>query len=132
MKVEYQIEVGDKQWVDWISVDPRSSTIFSLDQLLTETKGFWHNLQVHCTAECCGIDAFSFTQKDLELATITQDRQEWIRRLKTLLKRLDRTGAPVLISQQFNQVMHRDSFYQLVHQVIISLENIERAAAENA
>lgn len=31
----------------------------NIDHLLAQEKAFWHKLEVHCVAECCGIDALN-------------------------------------------------------------------------
>ncbi|XLS29123.1 DUF6331 family protein [Flavobacteriaceae bacterium M23B6Z8] len=44
-------------------MEKQLSKAINIDAFLLRDKRFWRNMEVHCCSECCGLDAFEFTEE---------------------------------------------------------------------
>ena len=63
---ENALSIGEGKWIKYIDTLTDADSAFDLDSMLRETEAFWQSLEIHCVADCCGMDAFSFWPKDLQ------------------------------------------------------------------
>ncbi|AGC76805.1 hypothetical protein LX97_01460 [Nonlabens dokdonensis] len=74
---------------------------FNADVYLNLDLEFWHDLEINCIAECCGIDAFDLSPTEIK-KTIKYYNQNLIKNnLKVLLKELESTDLKHVSSSVF-------------------------------
>ena len=54
---QYDIQIGDDAWIEFISLDGRYEQAIDIDPLLGELWPLICLLETHCVADCCGMDA---------------------------------------------------------------------------
>ena len=98
-----------------------------IDQLLATTKHLWKNLECHCTADCCGINAFSFEKNEIWNATLDLNIPELINKLKILSSNLDEIEDSVIHSNILNQYMYRNGFHELIKHILNTLSYLHKS-----
>ena len=71
---QYDIQIGDDAWIEFIDLDGRYTQAIDIDALLD---GLWPlicRLETHCVAGCCDMDAFDFTREGIATALLELDR----------------------------------------------------------
>jgi hypothetical protein len=69
MKDEYlnAIKIGEGQWIKHIDLSPEYyRNAEDIDQHFAKNENFWSQLESHCVAGCCGIDAFDLYPDEIK------------------------------------------------------------------
>lgn len=128
MNSSRKIYIDDEKWIDWIDFAPSTPNPFVIDQLMQETASFWQTLEVVCVAECCGIEAFSFERKYIQIAAQQHVPLQLEGQLTNLLEKLHGLEHEVLVYHKWNQLMHKQFLAALVKHVLKVVQ--EELAAE--
>jgi hypothetical protein len=115
-----EIALGGGASIGWIPFDS-SMSLFDMDELLRPTLPFWEALELHCMADCCGIDAFSFGAEDLHKAATQVGDAFLPDKLRTMRAALAARQELVFSSTRLNQLLHREMFLRLLDHVISHL-----------
>jgi hypothetical protein len=115
------IRIGKDKWIEWVEFDPRNVELFRLDTLLKPTEKLWEALETECVVGCCGIDALSFLEEDIERATNEMDKNSLRYNLLDLIRQLSEIDSTVLISSMLNQLIDKGVFIQLLKHILNSL-----------
>ena len=90
-----------------------------IDSFLNRDREFWKDLETFCVAECCGIDAFDFSDKNLEETIQHYDQESILKNLDQLLVFLKTKKSNTVSILSWNYTEKRDLF-------IKRIENIKR------
>lgn len=91
---------------------------FNADIYLNLNLGFWQALEVHCIAECCGIDAFDLSPDEI-IQTIKGYDQKLIKEnLNALLKELESTDIKYVSSDIFNHYSTSKDFINRIQNIV--------------
>jgi hypothetical protein len=114
MEISKDISVGEEKWIKWIEFDAESANPKDIDTFLDPTKEFWKHLEIECVAECCGIDAFSFWNEDIQNAVDTAGIPNLEILFEEIIGEVESLTDEVIMSSQLNQLMNRDMFLKLL------------------
>lgn len=117
------ISTGKDKWIKWIEFDAESTTPKDIDTLLEPTKGFWRYLEIECLAECCGIDAFSFCNEDIQNANDKAGIPNLEILFNEIIEEVKSLVDEVIVSRQLNQLMNRKMFLQLLEHLIQNIKS---------
>ncbi len=112
------ISIGKDSWIKWIELDPGDDNLFDIDPLLESTKNFWLDLETHCVAECCGIDAFALWPEDIKNAATSFSEHGLKQQLLTIKDAITKTECNIVISKRLNNLFHKRVFIQLLDHII--------------
>ncbi len=113
------ISIGEDKYIQWIEIPyfkQRKQSI-EIDELLKPTIKFWHQLEVNCVGECCGLDAFSFWAKDIKAALEDCSDEMMLDKLRVLMLQIEFLDQELLESSFFNQIIQRTVFLKLLHHI---------------
>ncbi|WP_215409283.1 DUF6331 family protein [Janthinobacterium sp. JC611] len=119
---QYDIQIGDDAWIEFISLDGRYEQAVDIDGLLD---GLWPllcRLETHCAAGCCGVDAFDFTRAGIAAALLELDRAQLRAACAQARGAVAAAASDVFTSNTMNHVADKRVFLQL-------LEHIDRCLA---
>jgi len=114
MDISKDISIGEDEWITWIEFDVESANPKDIDTFLEPTKEFWKHLEIDCVAECCGIDAFSFWNDDIQNAVDKAGTPNLNVLFKEIISQVELLTDEVIMSTQLNQLMNRDMFLKLL------------------
>lgn len=119
---QYDIQIGDEAWIEFISLDGRYEQAIGIDALLD---GLWPlicRLETHCAAGCCGMDAYDFTRVAIATALLELDRAPLHAACAQARSAVAAAASDVFTSKTMNHVADKRVFLQL-------LEHLERCLA---
>ncbi len=117
------INIGKDQWIKRIRFyDKDHEDLFEIDDLLRPSFDLWDRLETQCMAECCGINAYTFWEQDIKLATEHLDKTELIKKLLYAQSEILKRKESVLISEKLNDILDASVFVQLLEHIINSLQ----------
>lgn len=97
----------------------RTDNNFNADSFLNRNIKFWQDLETHCVAECCGIDAFDFSKENLHETIKYYGLKGIIRNLEELISDLESSKLKYVSTNIFNQ-------YLKTNQFLIQINNIKK------
>lgn len=100
----------------------RKDNNFNADNFLKRNIEFWQDLEVHCVAECCGIDAFDFSKENLDKTIEYYDSKGIIRNLEELIFDLELTKLKYTSSSIFNQSLKTNEFLIQIKKIKKNIE----------
>lgn len=115
------IYIGNECWIEAISVDGRQTDAVNIDYLLDDLGNFWDALEQDCVAECCGLDAFDFTQKTIEQVALDGDLKELRTSIDKLIESVRHLKAEVLVTGRLNQYVDKKTFLELLAHILASI-----------
>ncbi|MDN2714282.1 DUF6331 family protein [Janthinobacterium sp. SUN120] len=119
---QYDIQIGDDAWIEFISLDGRYDQAIDIDALLN---GLWPlicRLETYCVAGCCGMDAFDFTPEGIAAALVDLDRAQLHAACAQARIAVAAAASDVFTSNTLNHMADKRVFLQL-------LEHVERCTA---
>ncbi len=122
MRHKDDISIAENLWIDWIEFDYKNSNPKDIDEFLLPTMNFWVGLEVHCVAECCGLDAFSFWREDIKNAVQNLNQNYILDELKTLKSQIDSLNTDELMSIRMNNLFHKNVFLKLIDHISEQIE----------
>ena len=98
----------------WIEPDIADENLFEVDELLAPYFGFFRNLEIHCVAGCCGIDAFSFAPADIESASKDFDKKTLTEGMEHVIQELKNRTEKTVVSSRLNNLFDKSTFINLL------------------
>ncbi|MEG1116290.1 MAG: DUF6331 family protein [Janthinobacterium sp.] len=120
---QYDIQIDDDAWIEFISLDGRYDQAIDIDALLD---GLWPlicRLETHCVAGCCGMDAFDFTREGIATALLELDRAQLRAACAQAHSAVAAAASDVFTSNTMNHMADKRVFLQL-------LEHLDRCLAD--
>lgn len=111
---QYDIQIGDDAWIEFISLDGRYDQAIDIDALLD---GLWPlicRLETHCVAGCCGMDAYDFTREGVATALLELDCAQLHAACAAAKAAVTATASEVLKSAAMNHFADKRVFLQLI------------------
>lgn len=117
------ISIGENKWIKWVGFDSKKDNeIIEIDNILKPTIDFWDGLETQCVAECCGIDAFSFWEDDIEQSINNLDKTELINNLRDVKSELINTSKTIVSSSRLNNLLDKRVFIELIDHILVTIE----------
>ena len=126
---QYDIQIGDDAWIEFISLDGRYDQAIDIDALLD---GLWPlicRLETHCDAGCCSMDAYDFTREAVATALLELDRAQLHAACATARIAVAATASDVLLSNTMNHFADKRVFLQLLAHLDKCIVAADRAGA---
>ena len=111
---QYDIQIGDDAWIEFIDLDGRYTQAIDIDALLGELWPLICRLETHCVAGCCGMDAYDFTREAVETALLELDRAQLHAACAAARIAVAATASDVLLSNTMNHYADKRVFLQLL------------------
>ena len=126
---QYDIQIGDDAWIEFIDLDGRYTQAIDIDALLD---GLWPlicRLETHCAAGCCGMDAYDFTREGIATALLELDRAQMHAACAAAKEAVTAAASDVLRSATMNHVADKRVFLQLLDHLDECIVAQDRAGA---
>lgn len=108
------------EFIIWHDFDPNETLCFDIDPWIKEQTNFWNQLETECERECCGIYAFSFT--DRLISKVQSSCKNLLGNLRDLEGQLEKTNLQVVSSALLNQNMHKNTCLSLIKYLRSTIE----------
>ncbi len=95
----------------------RSQKSFGADIYLEPNLEFWQDLEQHCVAECCGIDAFDFSPEQVKETISFYDKGGIIENLNLLLNEIELSDLKYVSSSIFNEYSKKKVFAERIKRI---------------
>lgn len=116
------IYLGNDEIIKWIDFDPVNCERFEVNLADTELETFFKEMELVCSAECCGIDAFDFGKE-----SITNASKGHKDKLRDSLIQLKQNITPfseeVVSISVFNNALHKQVAIKLIDHITGCLLN---------
>jgi RNA-splicing ligase RtcB len=96
----------------------------NIDKYLREVEGFWRNIEVHCVAECCGLDAFDFSKNVIQKATSNETKTQVIKTLELIISEIAASQENEVSSEVFNSHLNKIEFVELLEDILKKMSPI--------
>lgn len=111
---QYDIQIGDDAWIEFIDLDGRYDQAVDIDALLGELWPLICRLETHCVAGCCGMDAYDFTPEAIATALLELDRAQLHASCAQAKIAVTAVASDVLLSSTMNHYADKRVFLQLL------------------
>jgi hypothetical protein len=111
---QYDIQIGDDAWIEFIDLDGRYTQASDIDALLGELWPLICRLETHCVAGCCGMDAYDFTRQGVATALLELDRAHLHAACMAAKEAVTAAASDVLTSATMNHFADKGVFLQLI------------------
>lgn len=111
---QYDIQIGDDTWIEFIDLDGRYDQAVDIDGLLGELWPLICRLETHCVAGCCGIDAFDFTREGIATALVDLERAQLHAACAQARSAVAAAASDVFTSNTMNHMADKRVFLQLL------------------
>lgn len=119
--MEEGISISKTEWIQRVEVDEVENQL-AIDDLMGNFKDLLNRLEVNCTADCCGADAFSFWAADIKSVSGKMDKKSILSDTRKLKAIIEDSDANSITSIRLNETFHKTVFVQLLNHVIAALE----------
>lgn len=126
---QYDIQIGDDAWIEFISLDGRYDQAIDIDALLGELWPLICVLETHCVAGCCGMDAYDFTREAVETALLELDRTQLHAACTAARAAVQASASDVLTSATMNHIADKRVFLQWLDHLDECIVAADRAGA---
>jgi hypothetical protein len=126
---QYDIQIGDDAWIEFIDLDGRYDQAVDIDALLGELWQLICRLETHCVAGCCGMDAYDFTREGIAMAMLELDRAQLHAACAQARAAVAAVDSDVLTSATMNHVADKRVFLQLLEHLDACIAAQDRAGA---
>ena len=102
----------------------KTQDIACIDRFLEKNKDFWRDLEIYCVAECCGIDAFDFSRKNIEKTIPFYDSEAIQSDIKNAIDLINNTSAKLIYSTILNHCVSKKKFsilFENINQVLLGV-----------
>lgn len=120
--MEEGIRISKTQWIKRVDSDD-SEQHLEIDQFMGSFKDLLNRLEVHCVADCCGFDAFSFWKEDIKSVSAKMDKKSILADIKKLKAIVQDSEITTLQSSRLNEILHQSVFIKLLNHIIASMED---------
>eukprot|EP01133_Synstelium_polycarpum_P021043 gene21043-25268_t len=111
---QYDIQIADDRWIEFIDLDGRYDQAIDIDALLGELWPLICRLETHCVAGCCGFDAYDFTRAAIDTALLELDRAQLHAACAAAAAAVTAVASDVLLSNTMNHFADKRVFLQLL------------------
>lgn len=111
---QYDIQIGDDAWIEFIDLDGRYTQANDIDALLDGLRPLICRLEAHCVAGCCGMDAYDFTREGVATALLELDRAHLHAACMAAKEAVTAAASDVLTSATMNHFADKRVFLQLL------------------
>ena len=111
---QYDIQIGDDAWIEFIDLDGRYDQAIDIDALLDVLWPLICRLETYCAAGCCGMDAYDFTREAVAAALLELDRAQLHAACAAARIAVAATASDVLLSNTMNHYADKRVFLQLI------------------
>lgn len=101
----------------------KTRNTYKLDKHIEGTKEFWRELEVHCVAECCGLDAFDFSNEVIDNSISFYDRNEILKGLKSAILEIERSDKTEVSSYIFNAYFKKQEAISFLGGILKNIED---------
>jgi len=111
---QYDIQIADDAWIEYIDIAGRYDQAIDIDALLD---GLWPlicRLETHCDSGCCGMDAYDFTREGVATALLELDCAHLHAACVASRIAVAATASDVLLSNTMNHYADKRVFLQLL------------------
>ena len=126
---QYDIQIGDDAWIEFIDLDGRYDQAIDIDALLGELWQLICRLETHCVAGCCGMDAYDFTRAAIDTALLELDRAQLHAACAQARGAVTAVASDVLTSATMNHFADKRVFLQLLDHLDACIVAQDRAGA---
>ena len=106
--------IGDDEWITFVQHDWANVEWFYVDDVLEPLSPLFKRLEIECVAECCGLDAFSFTRDDILAVASKLDISQLLRDLNQAINTIESLTSSVLGSEMLNNGIDRGTLLDLL------------------
>ena len=128
---QYDIQIGDGAWIEFIDLDGRYDQAVDIDGLLGDLWPLICRLETHCVAGCCGMDAFDFTREGIAAALLELDRAQLPAACAQARSAVAAADGDVFMSNTMNHMADKRVFLQLLEHIERCLGAPQAGAAPN-
>lgn len=111
------IHIGEKERIHWQDVDYSTGSTYDIDYAINQHPDFWSALQIFCTPDCCGLDAFRFYPDDIADASKQVDKAILKQVLTKLRRDIVDSGKEVITSSILNNLVDKTIFIKLLDHI---------------
>ncbi|WDI43249.1 DUF6331 family protein [Bremerella sp. P1] len=117
------ISIGEGRWIefrnsDWQQAEP-------LDGDLKHVADFLNRLETECDAGCCGIDAYTFWEKDISSAVESFEVHELLQRFAEISDKIASRDTETYFSERMNNYFHRQTILALFEHIMVTLHRLK-------
>lgn len=109
--------IGEDEWITFVQHDWAKETWLYIDDILEPLEPLFARLEKYCVAECCGLEAFSFTREDIILATSQLETNLLADALNETVRKLELLTNDVLGSKRLNNGIDRGTMIDLLRHI---------------
>ncbi|GAB3513291.1 DUF6331 family protein [Emticicia fontis] len=121
--MEEGISISNTEWIERIGFDESVDYVaLEIDEFMGTFRDLINRLEVNCTADCCGADAFSFWAADIKSVSSKMDKKAILFDTKKLNAFIKDSDAMTIVSVRLNETFHKSVFLQLLNHMIVALE----------
>jgi hypothetical protein len=115
---ENDIHLGNNQVIEWYDFNEELDKSVDITYLTSPISSFFHSLETQSIKEDMGIGAFNFNEESIIEATKGLEKQQLIQDLLTVLNDLEFQETISVYSSNFNQTIHKETFYNLINYIL--------------
>ena len=109
--------IGDDEWIKYVQHDWANVKWHNIDKIIAPLAPLLELLELHCVAECCGLDAFSFHSEDILAVAAKLDRKTVIDALNHAAAEISQLENDVLGSKRLNNGIDRGTMLKLLYHI---------------
>ena len=128
---QYDIQIGDDAWIEFIDLDGRYDQAVDIDGLLGDLWPLICRLETHCVAGCCGMDAFDFTREGIAAALVELDGAQLHAACAQARSAVAAAANDIFMSNTMNHMADKRVFLQLIEHIERCLGAPQAGAAPN-
>jgi len=106
--------IGDDKWITFVQHDWANVDWLYIDEIIEPLSPLFDQLEIHCVAECCGLDAISFEPDDILASVEKLDRKSLIDELGHAINQITQLTHDVLGSKRLNNGIDRGTLLELL------------------
>ena len=123
--------IGDDKWIIFVQHDWANVEWLYIDEIIEPLFPLFDQLEIHCVAECCGLDAVSFEPDDILASAAKLDGKSLIDALNLAIDKITLLTQDVLGSKRLNNGIDRGTMLGLLRHIRDTIAPL-KPNAENA
>lgn len=111
------IRIGEDRWIPFVELNDEFDNAIELDPILSPIAAFLDQLEIHCVAGCCGIDAYGLWPEEIAAAARNTDIKDLARAVDDVLADLNEVPGNAFVSRRMNNYFHRQTLIPLIEHI---------------
>ena len=95
----------------------KQKTVVNIDQFFESQKEFWQELEIFCVAECCGIDAYDFSEEAIKEVVLFYDTNIIINDLDQAILFINQSTKDNVSCSMMNHCVSRNEFVEMLQNI---------------